>query len=61
MVDVDYGQVILIDNQYYMRIEDLPEESKPWMIPFVHLTTGDIECFAPFTEALTVNAKLVID
>lgn len=58
--DVDYGTVVLIDNQPYMCISnELFEE--PVLLPFVNLESGDIEFFNRMEEMLEVKAKLVID
>ena len=57
--DVDYGTVVLINNQTYMCIEHIVGGSS--MLPFINLESGDIEFFTYMTEVLEVNAKLVID
>ena len=56
--DVDYGAVVLINNQPYMRMDEIVEE--PPRLPFINLESGDVEFFEPMAETLEVNVKLVI-
>lgn len=56
--DVDYGAVVLINNQPYMRMEEIV--GKPPEHPFINLKSGDVEFFDSMAETLEVNAKLVI-
>ena len=60
--DVDYGDVVLINNQPYMCMEKVVEiVGGSLELPFINLESGDVEFFDPMAEILEVNAKLVID
>lgn len=59
--DVDYGAVVLIDNQPYMCMDNMVFESPHKQLPFINLESGDVEFFDRMAETLEVNAKLVID
>lgn len=57
--DVDYGTVVLINNQPYMCIKRIIGGLS--MLPFINLESGEIDFFVRMTEVLKVEAKLVID